>query len=79
MVRLEVQVAAQKETITDNFNSTMVRLEVAEAISASLLPILFQFHTGTIRSRIAVSQFAWVLYFNSTQVRLEELLNILFQ
>ena len=52
----------------------MVRLKVQSDVRSQTLVIIFQFHYGTIKSGTAGSAFLSFGYFNSTMVRLKELM-----
>ena len=55
----------------EDFNSIKVRLELKFGLIFPPLGLRFQFHKGTIRTRLRLWMMATILYFNSIKVRLE--------
>ena len=52
MVRLKVAKANSKQCLTQGFNSTMVRLKANMTLTGVITHCTFQFHNGSIKSRI---------------------------
>ena len=70
MVRLKDLNSFPVSAVTSDFNSTMVRLKVEAGMNPYLQDV-FQFHYGTIKSRMNSRLSKQIRYFNSTMVRLK--------
>ncbi len=59
------------------FNSSVVRLKADGNVSIEVSSAVFQFQCGTIKSVFSCSFFCSFFYFNSSVVRLKELIRTL--
>ena len=71
MVRLKALQSRCTEKACRHFNSTMVRLKDCPDCYEYDKETKFQFHYGTIKSTGKSFVFSFVVYFNSTMVRLK--------